>query len=204
MFINKQNNLFYSVESNIRFCSDCSCDTLSDCDYFITLQYHALLHKFIEVKTMLLHMDDRLYEDMLALILSVFSMFSWFQPLVTPNRVLVGEGILIKMCRKKPKPRQFFLFNDILVYGNILISKKKVCCFWFQSKTGIHCFVQEIFSWHFVILGSFSASCVSGYMFWFKCSRIILHTTSKQGFEPLINAHDMWIWVFLESTLCEL
>lgn len=29
------------------------------------------------------------------------------------------------MCRKKPKSRQFFLFNDILVYGNIIINKKK-------------------------------------------------------------------------------
>jgi len=42
------------------------------------------------------------------------------------GRALVGEGVLIKMCRKKPKPRQFFLFNDILVYGNIVINKKKV------------------------------------------------------------------------------
>jgi len=48
------------------------------------------------------------------------------QPLAIPNRVLVGEGVLTKMCRKKPKPRQFFLFNDILVYGNIVMSKKKV------------------------------------------------------------------------------
>lgn len=47
------------------------------------------------------------------------------QPLAIANRVLVGEGVLTKMCRKKPKPRQFFLFNDILVYGNIVISKKK-------------------------------------------------------------------------------
>lgn len=38
---------------------------------------------------------------------------------------MVGEGVLTKMCRKKPKPRQFFLFNDILVYGNIVINKKK-------------------------------------------------------------------------------
>lgn len=29
------------------------------------------------------------------------------------------------MCRKRPKSRQFFLFNDILVYGNIIINKKK-------------------------------------------------------------------------------
>ncbi|MCL4138021.1 UNVERIFIED_CONTAM: hypothetical protein GTU68_046604 [Idotea baltica] len=47
------------------------------------------------------------------------------QPLTVPGRVLVGEGVLTKMCRKKSKPRQFFLFNDILVYGNIVLNKKK-------------------------------------------------------------------------------
>ncbi|VVD05515.1 unnamed protein product [Leptidea sinapis] len=47
------------------------------------------------------------------------------QSLAEQGRVLVGEGVLTKMCRKKPKARQFFLFNDILVYGNIVINKKK-------------------------------------------------------------------------------
>ncbi|XP_076136530.1 pleckstrin homology domain-containing family F member 2 isoform X1 [Alosa pseudoharengus] len=47
------------------------------------------------------------------------------QPLAIPGRVLIGEGVLTKLCRKKPKARQFFLFNDILVYGNIVIQKKK-------------------------------------------------------------------------------
>ena len=47
------------------------------------------------------------------------------QPLCVPGRVLVGEGVLTKACRKKVKPRQFFLFNDLLVYGNIIINKKK-------------------------------------------------------------------------------
>ena len=56
------------------------------------------------------------------------------QKLTDPGRVLVGEGVLTKLCRKKAKPRQFFLFNDLLVYGNIVIDKKKVmsiildCC----------------------------------------------------------------------------
>ncbi|XP_065654109.1 pleckstrin homology domain-containing family F member 2 isoform X3 [Hydra vulgaris] len=47
------------------------------------------------------------------------------QKLYKSGRALVGEGVLTKICRKKPKPRQFFLFDDILVYGNILLSKKK-------------------------------------------------------------------------------
>ncbi|XP_071500345.1 pleckstrin homology domain-containing family F member 2-like [Diadema antillarum] len=47
------------------------------------------------------------------------------QPLAVPGRVLVGEGVLTKNCRKRCKPRQFFLFNDALVYGNIVLSKKK-------------------------------------------------------------------------------
>jgi len=49
-----------------------------------------------------------------------------WQPLAVPGRIIVGEGMLTKMCRKKPKPRQFFLFSDILVYGNIVIQGKKV------------------------------------------------------------------------------
>ncbi|CAG2101323.1 unnamed protein product [Medioppia subpectinata] len=38
---------------------------------------------------------------------------------------MICSGILTKGCRKKLKPRQVFLFNDILVYGSIIINKKK-------------------------------------------------------------------------------
>jgi hypothetical protein len=32
----------------------------------------------------------------------------------------------MKVCRKKPKQRAFFLFNDILVYGRVVINGRKV------------------------------------------------------------------------------
>ena len=37
------------------------------------------------------------------------------------GRVLLAEGVLTKSCRTGVKPRQFFLFNDLLVYGSILV-----------------------------------------------------------------------------------
>ncbi|XP_036391526.1 pleckstrin homology domain-containing family F member 1 [Megalops cyprinoides] len=43
------------------------------------------------------------------------------KPLNKEGRVLVGEGRLMKLCRRSPQPRMFFLFDDILVYGSILV-----------------------------------------------------------------------------------
>jgi len=41
------------------------------------------------------------------------------------SRRLVLEGSLTKICRKAPKLKKFFLFDDILVYGQF-VSKKKL------------------------------------------------------------------------------
>lgn len=51
--------------------------------------------------------------------------FTSGEKLYRENRILIGEGVLTKVCKKKPKARQFFLFNDILVYANILQQKKR-------------------------------------------------------------------------------
>ena len=40
--------------------------------------------------------------------------------LVAPHRIYVKDGCLQKICRKETKPRWFFLFNDILIYGKAL------------------------------------------------------------------------------------
>lgn len=47
------------------------------------------------------------------------------QSLALQGRVLIAEGVLTKSCRNGIKPRQFFLFNDILVYGTILVQNIK-------------------------------------------------------------------------------
>ncbi|XP_061102735.1 pleckstrin homology domain-containing family F member 1-like [Conger conger] len=55
-------------------------------------------------------------------ILAVQALFGTLgKPLAKPGRVLVGEGHLLKLCHHSPQPKAFFLFNDVLVYGSVVI-----------------------------------------------------------------------------------
>lgn len=49
--------------------------------------------------------------------------------LVKPGRVLMGEGRLLKLSYKKPQTKVFFLFNDVIVYGSILLTGR-----WYKNQ----------------------------------------------------------------------
>jgi len=57
-------------------------------------------------------------------ILYVQNMFIGGQDLTLGNRRFILEGVLTKICRRASIPKKFFLFDDILVYGQMTLKSK--------------------------------------------------------------------------------
>lgn len=53
------------------------------------------------------------------------SIFASEVKIVEPSRVFIKEGSLLKICRKARKMRHFFLFNDILIYADLMPLQEK-------------------------------------------------------------------------------
>ena len=67
-----------------------------------------------------------------------FRVVSHAQNLFVPGRCFIRDGVVTKICRKGPKKRYFFLFDDILVcvhtaHGSAL-----------QECTVLHIYVMEL------------------------------------------------------------
>merc|ERR1712137_11471 len=58
-------------------------------------------------------------------------------PIVDPDRIFLREGVLVKMCRREPKRRYFFLFNDLLVYTTVNSEDAKNQTYTFHRAIGL-------------------------------------------------------------------
>ena len=60
---------------------------------------------------------------------------------------------MIKNIILKSKHRQFFLFNDLLVYGNIVINKKK-----YNKQVGLFYILNDVITAQFAAFNSLGRS----------------------------------------------
>ena len=63
------------------------------------------------------------------------------QTLLVPGRIFIREGTLLKVCRRGPKPRHFFLFNDVLVRKERVGVARLVIFENLYRFMGLHCHV---------------------------------------------------------------
>ncbi|XP_051808572.1 FYVE, RhoGEF and PH domain-containing protein 6-like isoform X2 [Acanthochromis polyacanthus] len=69
------------------------------------------------VKEVANHANDIMKQgDIFQKLIQVQCRLNGHHEIVTPGRVFLKEGILMKLSRKVMQPRMFFLFNDILLY----------------------------------------------------------------------------------------
>lgn len=101
----------------------------SHCDY-------ANIKAAVEgIKSVTMEVNEKTKDiDRKAKVLKVKPLISGLHDLqlIEPDRALLLEGTLTKVCKKMNKPRYFYLFNDVLIYG---IGDKKISVSeWFYLK----------------------------------------------------------------------
>ncbi|EDR24412.1 Rho/RAC guanine nucleotide exchange factor, putative [Entamoeba dispar SAW760] len=82
--------------------------------------YVALTESLDGIRAVTMEVNERTKDiDRRAKVIKVNTMLSGLHDLqlVDPDRALVMEGQMIKVCKKSNKPRYFYLFNDVMVYG---------------------------------------------------------------------------------------
>ncbi|BFU23552.1 Rho guanine nucleotide exchange factor, putative [Entamoeba histolytica HM-1:IMSS-B] len=82
--------------------------------------YAALTESLNGIRAVTMEVNERTKDiDRRAKVIKVNSMLSGLHDLqlVEPDRTLIMEGQLIKVCKKSNKPRYFYLFDDVMVYG---------------------------------------------------------------------------------------
>eukprot|EP00002_Diphylleia_rotans_P037979 TRINITY_DN8568_c0_g2_i1.p1 TRINITY_DN8568_c0_g2~~TRINITY_DN8568_c0_g2_i1.p1 ORF type:complete len:601 (+),score=105.30 TRINITY_DN8568_c0_g2_i1:173-1975(+) len=80
--------------------------------------YDGLVKALIQVKEVASKVNDAIKEqENRNRILDIHSKFNGELQLVDPHRRFILEGSLVKVCRKDDRRRHFYLFNDLLIYG---------------------------------------------------------------------------------------
>ncbi|KAL7718195.1 hypothetical protein QTN25_004494 [Entamoeba marina] len=82
--------------------------------------YNNLNSAIEGIKEVTLEVNERVKDiERRAKVLKVQTLITGLKDLqiVEPNRAYVMEGMMIKVCKKANKPRYFYLFNDLLIYG---------------------------------------------------------------------------------------
>ena len=110
------------------------------------------------VSTVAKHINDSVKsQETRSKITSIQDKFSTKLTLITPSRVFVKQGPLMKVCRSRDYKYEFFLFNDLLLYADNHLSKSKYA---FQLCSSFY--VSNPFSFVFFCCGTYlGGSCTT-------------------------------------------
>eukprot|EP00735_Rhodelphis_limneticus_P014967 TRINITY_DN908_c0_g1::TRINITY_DN908_c0_g1_i2::g.16091::m.16091 TRINITY_DN908_c0_g1::TRINITY_DN908_c0_g1_i2::g.16091 ORF type:complete len:664 (-),score=187.68,sp/Q69ZL1/FGD6_MOUSE/31.84/3e-51,sp/Q69ZL1/FGD6_MOUSE/28.76/7e-21,sp/Q69ZL1/FGD6_MOUSE/43.48/4e-10,FYVE/PF01363.16/1.7e-18,FYVE/PF01363.16/4.2e-14,FYVE/PF01363.16/1.1e-20,RhoGEF/PF00621.15/2.3e-35,RhoGEF/PF00621.15/4e+03,PH/PF00169.24/1e-06,PH/PF00169.24/0.0063,FYVE_2/PF02318.11/0.02,FYVE_2/PF02318.11/0.0019,FYVE_2/PF02318.11/0.00011,zf-B_ len=99
-----------------RNCGDCICDSCSSQRIHIPHLKISTAVRVCDQCYTTIHSDET--RDQQDKLLEVQKMFVSKVDILDPDRFLIRQGTLLKVCRRENKKFEFFLFNDLLMYGH--------------------------------------------------------------------------------------